>query len=333
MKVLKINVGSPIMPIDAEDPANQRYNLNKANKQLTQRYTRIKKAMRELINGIDKRIVSANSIVISGKFVANVKYEYLIDLQKYNEIDLFIQQLLNEELLDNRAGIYTRDWWLASNLTQAYEDATEDIINSAHGITPPSVGEPLYSEVQSITPESRYFSRGFVERLALINARVFNGMHGLSDSTKVDLSDTLARGMDAGLGVQELSKNVADRVDVSYSRAKRIVRTEIMGAFRTATGAETDSLNDEVYAESEWEMSTLWFSALAPTSRHNHVSKHGTTMTADAVRKFYSKSGERVNCLCSQSAVLQNKKTKEVLQQALLDRMAKQRVIHTGKAS
>ncbi len=325
MKVFSINVGNPIVPKNAKDPAAQFGNLRKANKQLVKRYKNIKKGMRELISGLDKRVISTNSIVISGKIITNVKYEYLIDVQKYNEIDLFIQQLLNEELLDNQAGVFTRSWWLNANLSQAYEDATEDIINSAHAITPPSVGLELYNEVQSITPESRFFSRGFQERLALIHSRVFNEMSGLTDSTKVDLAETLARGMSDGIGVQQLSKNVASRVDVSYSRAKRIVRTEVMGAFRTATSSETDALNAEVYDDSPWGMASLWFSALAPTSRSWHISRHGKLYTTDEIRAFYATGANAIQCLCSQSAVLQNKKTGEVLQEKLLDRMEKQK--------
>lgn len=162
MKVFKINAGNPIVPRNSKDPASQFPNLRKANKQLIDRYSRIKKAMRLYIKELDKRIVT------------NVKYEYLIDAQKYDEIDIFIQQLLNEELLDNRAGTFTRSWWYNSNTSQAYEDATEDIINSAHSITPPEVGAALYNEVQSISPESRSspaaFSAWFFALLCLVVA-------------------------------------------------------------------------------------------------------------------------------------------------------------------
>ena len=77
-------------------------------------------------------------------------------------------------------------------------------------------------------------------------------------------------------------------------------------------------------------MMQLWFSALAPTSRRWHIERHGKTFTTDNVRQFYSVNGNSINCLCSQSTVLVNKKTGEVLQQALLDRMAKQRKTALG---
>lgn len=318
MKIFKINAGNPIVPRNSKDPASQFPNLRKANKQLIDRYSRIKKAMRLYIKELDKRIVT------------NVKYEYLIDAQKYDEIDIFIQQLLNEELLDNRAGTFTRSWWYNDNTSQAYEDATEDIIKSAHSITPPEVGVALYNEVQSISPESRFMSRAFQNRLALIHSRTFNQMKGLTDSSKTDLAEVLARGMSDGIGVQELSRNVADRVDVSYSRAKGIVRTEILNAYRTATSAETDSLNEDVYGYSDWDMASLWFSALAPTSRSWHISRHGQVYTTDEIRAFYAVKGNPNNCLCSQSAVLRNKKTGEVLQQALLNRMKAQKEAYAG---
>lgn len=314
MKIVKINARDPIVPRNAKDPAGQFPNIRRANRQLITRYTRIKKGLRELIASLDKKVVT------------NVRYDYLIDTDVYNNIDRFIHQLLNEQLLGNREGTYTNQWWLNTNLSTAYAESTEDIIKSAKLITDESaVGEQVYNEIQSITPESRQFNRGFISRISLVHARVFNEMKGLTESTKTDLAETLARGMSDGIGVQQLSRNVAARADVSFSRAKRIARTEIMNSFRTATSAETDALNDDVYGDSDWHMATLWYSALSPTSRKNHVAKHGLTYTTQQVRDFYAVKGNSINCLCSQSAVLQNKKTGEILQNKLLARMKKQR--------
>ena len=72
-------------------------------------------------------------------------------------------------------------------------------------------------------------------------------------------------------------------------------------------------------------MLQLWFSALAPTSRPTHVQKHGLTYTTQEVREFYTLSGNAINCLCSQSPVLTNKKTGKILQVALQDRMRKKK--------
>jgi hypothetical protein len=131
--------------------------------------------------------------------------------------------------------------------------------------------------------------------------------------------------MATGKGVRELTGDVMNRVGVSHRRAQRIVRTEILNAHRTAAASETDDLNADVYAGSDWVMKSLWFSARAPTTRPSHLRRHGLTFTTNEVREFYSINANAINCLCNQSVILVNIKTGEVLQEDLLKRMEKQR--------
>jgi len=313
--IINAKVGNPIIPRNKEDPAGQFGNLRNANAQLRKRYTSIKKGIRELISTFSPAVVTNAAV-----------YEYQLDAQRYNSINLFLQQLLYDDLLDNQQGVFTNRWWLNANLTSAYTDGASDALQSAKNIAVPAiVGQEISSTVRSIQLEQIVFSQGFQSRVALVHSRVFEEMKGLSDSTKTDLANTLARGMASGKGVKALTKDVMKRVDVSFSRSKRIVRTEILNAYRTATAAETDVLNEDVYADSEWGMLQLWFSALAATSRPNHVSRHGETYSTQEVREFYSVSGNAINCLCSQSPVLTNKKTGEILQKPLQERMRKQK--------
>jgi len=322
--MLKINslrrsdIGNPIVPRNVADPAAQFGNIRNAKRKLVARYRRIDKGMRQLIGSLEKRVISPN-----------IKYEYQIDVTRFQNINSFIQNLLYGELLDNQNGLWTQRWWLNANLTQAYEDGTSDLLQTAKNITTvESVGPQLSREVRSIQLNQIISSRGLQTRVGLVQARTFELMKGLTDSTRTDLSNTLARGMIDGIGIRELTNNIKDRVKVSFNRAQRIARTEILNSYRTASAAELDELNDDVYDDSEWGMLSLWFSALSPTTRKNHASRHGRTYTTDEVREFYSKNGNTINCLCSQSAVLVNKKTKEVLQQDLLDRMEKKRITY-----
>jgi len=315
----KSDIGNPIVPRNAKDPAAQFNNLRGAKRKLDARYNRIKVGIKQLIGSLDKRVISTN-----------IKYEYQIDALRFQNINLFIQELLYQELLDGQIQL-SPQWWLNPNLTQAYEDGTSDVLQSSKNIaTVESVGPELSRTMRSITLEQLVFSRGFQTRVGLVRSRVFEEMKGLSDSTRTDLSETLARGMIKGEGIRKLTDDVMKRVNVSHSRAQRIARTEILNAYRTAGGVETDELNEDVYGDSEWGMMQLWFSALAPTSRRWHIARHGKTFTTDDVRQFYSVNANAINCLCSQSVILVNKRTGEVLQQALLDRMDKQRKTALG---
>ena len=142
---------------------------------------------------------------------------------------------------------------------------------------------------------------------------------------RADLASTLSAGMADGKGVTELVRDVRKRVGVGASRATRIVRTEINGAYRQSTRRETDVLNDDVFDGSGYEMRMLWFSALASTTRKSHARKHGKAFTTAQVDKFYGRDANSINCYCSQSNVLINTKTGKVVQIDLQRQMSEQR--------
>lgn len=323
MKILSINgkVGNPIVHRNPKDPAAQFGNLRNANARLKSRYKNIKVGARELIDTFNPVLIS-NNTTATNKAV----YEYQIDSSRFDAISVYLQRLLYGELLDNPRGEFNNRWWLSANLTTAYENGTADTLQSTKNIASVEVvGQEISQQVRSMRLESIVMSPQFQSRIGLIYSRVFESMKGLADSTKTDLADTLARGMASGKGIRALTKDVMKRVNVSHGRAKRIARTEILNSYRTATNQETDDINENVYDDSEWHMVPLWFSALAPTTRKNHASRHGATYTTQQVKDFYSLDGNAINCLCSQSPVLANKKTGAILQEPLQNRMIKQK--------
>lgn len=314
--IINARVGNPVIPRRIDDPAGQFSNLRNANAQLKRKYARIKKGVREMI-------VSLKPIIVTNA----VTYDYQVDSQKYNSINLYLQQLLYGELLDGNSTVNDR-WWLSLNLTDAYTDGTSDALKSAKNIAVAEiVGQQISSTIRSTQLEQIVFSQGFSTRVGLLKSRVFENMKGLTDSTKANLSDVLARGMYNGDGIKKLTKDVLARVDVSHSRAKRIARTEVLNAYRTATSAETDVINDDVYGDSGYEMTMLWWSALSMTTRKNHASRHSLTYSTKEITEFYSINANSINCLCSQSPVLINTKTGEILQKTLQDRMKKRKEV------
>jgi SPP1 gp7 family putative phage head morphogenesis protein len=326
MKIISIvnaKVGNPIIPRRADDPAAQFGNLRNANAQLNKRYTAIKRGVRELLG-------TFNPVVVSNEITTNAAvYEYRLDAQRYQGINIFLQQLIYGQLLGNTEGVYTSRWWLNANLTTAYTDGASDALQSSKNIASADVvGIEVSQEIRGMQLEQIVFSQGFQSRVGLIHARVFEEMKGLSDSSKTDLANTLARGMAKGAGIRELTKDVMKRIDVSHNRAIRIARTEILNAYRTASANETDELNKSVYDDSGWHMVSLWWSALSPTTRKTHAVKHGSTYTTQEVRDFYGVDGNAINCLCSQSPVLANKKTGEILQKPLQERMKKSKEVY-----
>lgn len=320
-RVANAKVGLPVMPRNEKDPARQFGNLRGARSVLSKRIANIRIGMRELINSFNPVQVTTNA----------KKYVYELDADRYNQVNLFIQRLLYKELLDSESGQYSSLFWLIRNLAIAYEDGTDDALQSAKNMAQPDiVGDELSEQMRSIQIEQIQFSPAYQRRVGLVYARVFNEMKGLTDSSKTDLAETLARGMANGEGIRQITKDVLARVDVVESRAWRIARTEILNAYRTASWDETDELNKDVYGDSEWQMRELWWSALSPTTRISHAKRHGKVYTSDEVREFYSINANAINCLCSQSPILINIKTGDVIQQELIDKMAKRREVYLG---
>ncbi|MFA0414497.1 hypothetical protein AB4520_11910 [Vibrio renipiscarius] len=50
----------------------------------------------------------------------------------------------------------------------------------------------------------------------------------------------------------------------------------------------------------------LWMSALSPTSRVEHVIRHGEVYTEEEIVDFYKSEGNDVDCKCSFSEVVCN---------------------------
>ena len=314
---------NPLIPPNKKDPAGQLGNVKDGFAQLNKRYKKIKKQIFDYIELQNKQAIriETNALTINA-----VTYDYQVDAKKIRDINTYILAVLNENLLDNIAGNYSDFWWLNFNLETAYDDGLSDTLQSAKNVSVESaVGYETFNQVQMLSVENTKISPQYQARIGMVYARVFELMKGLTDSSKSDLSDTLARGMIAGKGVNQLKSEVGARIDVSQSRAKRIVRTEILNAYRTSTNEETKGINESIYKDSEWHMMPLWWSALSATTRHNHAVRHGHTYTEKQVQDFYDTGANAINCLCSQSVVLVNKKTGEPFQQNLIDKMAKQR--------
>lgn len=326
MKKIRQISAYPVIPKDAADPANQKSNLRRAQIELKKRFERINKTVKGLVS--EQKDIQSVSSVNGKKFVLvygnKTFYSYDISTERYDSINDFIERLLYGELLESINGQRPQNWFYQSYLSSAYNDAIRDTIQSSKNMADPNVvGNEISMMIRQLDADA--FNPQQVQSLGLVYSRVFNEMKGLTDSMKVDLSETLTRGMASGLGIREITQDIAKRVGVGFSRAQRISRTEILGAYRTAQRAKTKQINDDIYADSPFVQKQLWFSALAMTSRKWHVSRHGEIYDMQEVEQFYSENGNSINCLCSQSPILVNRKTGEVVMKDLIGKMRQQK--------
>ena len=130
------------------------------------------------------------------------------------------------------------------------------------------------------------------------------------------ITDAVARGVNP----RETASVISKRLDVSMSKAKTIAQTEQVGALRQAQWNETDWAADRLGLNT----GLLWLSALKPTTRTWHASRHGKVYTTEEVRDFYAENGNRYNCYCSQIPVLLNDDG-SIFNEGLAEKLAKER--------
>lgn len=159
-------------------------------------------------------------------------------------------------------------------------------------------------------------SQPYRDRIAYLAARQFENMQGLTAETKASMGRILTDGFAQGLNPRAVAKQLTEQAGIEARRGHRIARTEIGNALRQAR------LDEAQQASADYGVQTrmLWFSALSPTTRESHRVRHGQLYGAQDVREFYSRSGEAINCKCSQIELLVDSKG-QPLDPALVERV------------
>lgn len=158
-------------------------------------------------------------------------------------------------------------------------------------------------------------SEPYRRRIALIAAREYEEMLGLSGGVKAAMSRILTDGVARGLNPRDVAKLLTTQAGIEAGRARRIARTEITTALRRARWDEHDD------AQERYGLRTMLmhYSALSPTTRINHAARHARLYTSDQVRDWYSQGAEAINCKCSQISVLVDSNNKPLVPQ-IVDR-------------
>ena len=174
--------------------------------------------------------------------------------------------------------------------------------------------------IYDMSPQQLLSSPAYQNQIAAAQLTTFSDWKAISDAARADLTgvitDAIARGVNPG----ETAAVISKRLDVSMAKAKAIAQTEQVGALRQAQWNETDWAADRLGLNT----GLLWLSALKPTTRTWHASRHGLVYTTEEVRDFYAENGNRYNCYCSQIPVLLNDDG-SIFNEGLADKLAKER--------
>lgn len=231
-------------------------------------------------NGDDPTLYQVNA----GTFIYDMNAQQLADLLQV------VQTILDDHLLEGGE----RNLWAMSHVAAEFQRGTQQAFNNL------SVQSQAYA--QQTTLVQLLSTPAYQNQVASAYISAYSDWKLESDRARGDLANIISDAIGRGINPRETAQIVSKRLDVSLSRAKNIAQTEQVGALRQAQWNETDWAADRLGLNT----GLLWLSALKPTTRSWHASRHGKVYTTEEVRDFYAENGNRYNCYCSQIPVLLN---------------------------
>ncbi|HEY4436043.1 MAG TPA: phage minor head protein [Lelliottia sp.] len=316
----KMRVGTPIVPRNKADPTLSSRQVSRMFNDIEDRYLNIKRRLKDLFdlrltgrqretNGDRSWMMCNNEGAEPSLYRVNAgKYIYDMTAAQLADLLQVVQSILDDELLEGGS----QNIWAMDYVTAEYERGT------LNAFTNLSVQSPVYAS--QTTLQQLLSSAAYQNQIASAYISTYSDWKGISDTARADLANVIADSIGRGINPRETASIVSKRLDVSMSKAKTIAQTEQVGALREAQWNETDWAADRLGLNT----GLLWLSALKPTTRLWHASRHGNVYTTEEVRDFYAESGNRYNCYCSQIPVLLNDDG-SIFNEGLADKLANER--------
>lgn len=267
-------MGKPILPSDPADPSGQDRRERGAMAEMSKRVRCCGKVYREGLSRVTFLAVNAQA------------YQFL---NSPDAIDMLLAELA--QIVEQTMTSGGR-WLFTGYVRPAYQQGTSraqaNISNQSK----------VYRDARGL--EQLLTSDPYLKRLSLLRGRVFNEMAGIVGDIQTVLARTLTQGLADGVGPLEIASRITESTGIVERRARNIARTETGEALREGRLAETESA-----AALGINLGVMHLSALSPTSRVDHVERHGWVGTVEEERAWYAaKPGRRNNCKCSPSEML-----------------------------
>lgn len=148
-------------------------------------------------------------------------------------------------------------------------------------------------------------------RVEMAKAKSYEHWRGVSAKIRQDLAAIIAQAIADGKNPKAVVTEIKDQLSVSRSKAAQYAQTDITDTLRAARWLEAEHAQKTLGLR----LGLLWTSALKPTTRPWHASRHGRVYTTEQVRAFYSRDGgrEKYNCYCGQTECLLDEAGKPIL--------------------
>ena len=257
--------------------------------------------------------------IVNGLIVNRVVYQYEQDPARLANIYEEIRETINrwmETGTNEKPARYFMDFYTG----RAYDIAGEQSLTNIERITKNAGFAP--DDYERILTSKPYF-----DRIANIRSRVFEEMKGFSGDTGADLARVLSDIVQDGKGITESRSIIAERFDVSYSRAQKIARTEINRSYTNSRMGMTKQSREEYGLN----IALTHISALTPTTRLWHAQRHGLLYTPEQQEAWWSEGANRINCGCSVSETLLDDKGKPLSKRLQNKRLEQKKVYMDGR--
>lgn len=313
-------MGLPIVPRSKVDPTRSAKQVSAMFRDIEGRYLGIKRALKALF---DQRLTGREREANSHNwhFLCHVngdeltlyqvnagKYIYDMSSQELAQLLEAVQNILDEYFLEGGE----QNQWAMDYVIDEFQRGTLEAFNNL------SQQSQVYAS--QTTLQQLLNSPGHLNQIAAARLTTFSDWQAISDAARGDLTNIITDAVARGVNPAETASVISKRLDVSMSKAKTIAQTEQVGALRQAQWNETDWAADRLGLNT----GLLWLSALKPTTRLWHASRHGKVFTTEEVRDFYAENGNRYNCYCSQIPVLLNDDG-SIFNEGLTEKLAKER--------
>lgn len=254
------------------DPTKTKTKVSGAIAELRRRMREAKAAVVDYVDKLPKAVT--------------VNYSFELDYDEVMRASSDIERIIAEYLLDD-------EWLFTGYVGPAYQQGQKQ----AAATLAPQLA--LFSEVPAATLATA-LTPIYQRRYNLVRARVFEEMKGFAGQVADDLGSLLARSVLEGDNPLDVGKAIADRFGVELYRGERIARTEITTALKRARMDEAEATEESTGLK----VMLMHISAFSPTSRYEHMARHGNLYTADQIREWYSVDGNAINCQCSMIEVI-----------------------------
>jgi len=267
-----------ILPGNKQDPTGTDRLERRAMKDFA---ARMKKVVGAYITALER---------FPATLAVNASYEYQLDPLLLNMTLNDASILVDSVLLE---GDQNNNWF-----AETYVEAAV-VRGTAQAFANLSQQSATYlADRQSL--QTLLLSDPYQRRMALVNARVFEEMKGLTAETKRNMARVLTDGIGRGLNPKEVARNLRSQAGIEKRRANTIARTELTTALRRARWDEADEAKKDLGLT----IRLMHISALSPTTRQSHAFRHYHLYTVEEVRTWYATGANAINCKCSQVEVL-----------------------------